>query len=194
MSRGARRSARSFRCLTGVEANIKVALQGLTSQLFWQHSAAILAASRALIDEVIADILASSADPVPSLSSLSLSSTTPQPSRIRGTPLSIIYSASASSLPASPAVKVTITASRSPPPPSSDLHSPTHLFPRTGKQGYPLFFSELDSTVGLVQERLKEGKEVMVVVEPCGERDGGQGEANDLGSALVVAVLGTWST
>jgi len=165
--------------------------KGLNPPLFWAHSDAILAASRETIDGIIADIIAAAAtDPAPALANISLDSATAPTTSIRGTRLSIVY-ASSPLLPEpdSNTIEIRITASRTPPPPSSELHTRTHLYPRTGKQGYKPFFAELDTALTLIEDKLRDFHQVVVVVEAVAAGES-QSEANDLGSAVVVAVLG----
>lgn len=168
-------------------------IQSLTPSLFWAHSDEILSAARDSIDDVIGHILATAAaDPAHSFAALSLSPSAPAPTSLRSTPLYITYAAPTSSnSPSTDVLEIRITATRSPPPATSDLHRPTHLYPRTGKQGYAPFFSELSGTIELVESKLREEKQVVVVVEAVGAGES-QSEANDLGSALIVAVLGEY--
>lgn len=162
--------------------------KGLTPPAFWANADEILSASREDIDDLISQILAqTTSNPIPSLTALSLDAPpASSPTRIRGTPLSIVYASSPSA--SSSALAITITASRTPPPFISDLHTTAHLHPRTGKQGYPSFFSTLEPTVLLAESALRTGREVTIVVEPVPAGES-QSEANDLGTALSVALL-----
>lgn len=159
--------------------------KGLTPSLFWEHESEILSASREDIDDVIAALVASA--PALSLSSLSLSSA----KQIRQTPLFIDFSTSSMPTPIEGTTQLVVAASPGPTAPSVEtateevLQGVTTISARTGKMGYPLFFSSLDERLEVATRALDKGERVQVSVS----KSEAQSDANDLGVAVLLILL-----
>lgn len=159
-------------------------LQGLNAKEFWEHSSKILSASRENIDAVIADLLDSNP---PSLAGLSLGATTA--TTIRNTHISLEFSTISRPSPSPNTSYVVIEAAKgpiSPAAPPANPESTVVLAARTGKSGYHPYFNALDPAVEFATKKLRAGETVAVEVK----QSEAQGEANDLGAAFVLVLLG----
>lgn len=157
--------------------------QGLTPKEFWPNADKILSSSREDIDAVIADLLDST---VPSLSTLSLNTAVP----IRSTHITLEFATTSRPSFSPVASRIIIEAAKgplAPSTPSADPESTLVLPAKTGKAGYHPFFASLDPVVAFAEQKLRAGEAVGVEVTQC---EGAQGEANDLGAALVLVLLG----
>lgn len=162
-------------------------LQGLNAKEFWEHSAKILSASRESVDAVIAELLDS--EP-PSLAGLSLASTTA--TTIRNTHITLEFTTTSRPSPSSSTSHVVIEAAKgpiSPAAPPANPESTIVLAARTGKSGYHPFFNSLDPVVEFATKKLGAGETVGVEVA----QSEAQSEANDLGAAFVLVLLGEFS-
>lgn len=162
-------------------------VQGLAAKDFWEHSSKILSASRENIDAVIAELLESNP---PSLAGLSLSSKTAI--SIRNTHITLEFSATSRPSPAANTSHVVVEAAKgpiSPAAPPANPESTVVLTARTGKSGYHPFFNSLDPVVEFATTKLRAGETVGVEVAQSET----QGEANDLGAAFVLVLLGELS-
>lgn len=165
--------------------------QGLTASDFWQHSEKILKASREDVDAVIARILDSKA--TPDLGALSLGSSPSSATSIRETRITLELATVSRPSPSPSTCHIVIEAVKGPissTPPSAEAHSTLILAARTGKAGYHPFFGTLDPVVSFASQKLHSGETVGVEVA----RSEAQGEAIDLGAALVLVLLGACSS
>ncbi|KAL8286188.1 hypothetical protein RQP46_004676 [Phenoliferia psychrophenolica] len=156
--------------------------KGLTAPLFWEHEHEILAASRDSIDETIATLVA--AAPSLSLSALSLSSAKP----IRQTSLLIKFASDATPTLQPSTFHLIVVAAPRPPAPTSDVPPTPRLatvWARTGKSGYPSFFNSIEEPLGRAEQALASGEKVQISVATSEA----QGDANDLGVALLLILL-----
>ncbi|KAM0755461.1 initiator tRNA phosphoribosyl transferase [Meredithblackwellia eburnea MCA 4105] len=176
--------------------------KGLTPSIFWSNSFEILSADRDEIDQVIRGILDSIE---PSLDGLSLSQPSPTPTpvsskakEVRNTNLFFDF---ALPIPPSPSplseidvLQLVLSVHPGSVAPTTIIYptepnsrGPITLKARTGKSGYPLFFSNsnLDVVVERASDLLREGGKVEIGTMKSEQ----QGEANDLGVAVGLILL-----
>jgi len=159
--------------------------KGLTAKVFWENADEILAASRDDIDSVISRILDDS-----SLSSNLARTTLSFPSnstRIRETDLRLAFAVeSPGELPQS-TLQIAVEASKNSTPPPNEEPNPLHLSSKPGKAGYNTFFGKLEPTLEAATKTIRGKEDVVVLTKPSDS----QSEANDLGLAVALILLGT---
>lgn len=153
--------------------------RGLTPSVFWRHADEILAVPREEIDQVIEQILAE--EDAPTASSAS------SPTRIRQTGLYLRFAVPSNAPAPSDLFAISISTSKTPSP-TADSTQPCHLCAKPGKAGYNSFFAPdyLEPVLSNASTALRDGRGVCILVEK-GEA---QSEANDLGVAMSLILLG----
>lgn len=164
--------------------------KGLTPKVFWDFADEILSASREEIDSTISRILdQTSISPGLASTSISNSSTLSSSTRIRSTRINLAFVVDKLGGLPSTTMSISVAATKVLPPSRSidDESHPSDLVAKPGKAGYTSFFTNLEKTLELASKQIREENgDVAIYVRPSDS----QSEANDLGIAIALILLG----
>ncbi|GAA6011828.1 hypothetical protein JCM11491_000764 [Sporobolomyces phaffii] len=162
--------------------------KGLTPKVFWQFADEILSASRDQIDSTISRILEeTSLSSQLTATTLSASPSSQTPVRIRSTFVNLAFAVDSPGELTWTTTTISISATKTLPPRSpEDVSDALQLTSKPGKAGYTSFFGNLEKTIDLATQVIKEvEKDIVINVNPSES----QSEANDLGIALALILL-----